>query len=370
MKQGIMRKTAILLIITLLAGVLCALANNRVKADTDPAVYADDLRQHFLDLKPGQTTQINQFFDLMDTALNQDYNYVVFASNHDSDWVISIYTSSNANMKNWYSYNYDTMWKGISRKTNVNDTNFARVANLFYNGSLMFDFSSVNNNFLTYQGFWVNPAFQNYCFYPSEYSNNSALVYTSRNIGIGNAGWSMSANLLSGSSVPPILPFTMVQFQIGDRHFITLQDQSLFANFDPVIDDGEYFWELKYNNNFPDDNDAVYPVTILWAMLYRLSADLAQYVPSVQNVGYFLYAYEITDLVQSDVYFTIDSGEIWSVYVTQGGARTDTLLYQSDSVLTFNSPYEPEEPTQQDQSWVNYTNYYNTYNTTHILHLN
>ena len=370
MKQGIMRKTAILLIITLLAGVLCALATNRAHADTDPAVYADDLKNHFLELKPNQENQINQFFTLLDTALDPNNNYYCCATNYDSNWCICILTSSNANMKMWYSY-YSGSYNGISRQPYSTDVNVSRIAYLFYNnGTLSFDFSIESGFTYTNQAFWVQPSWNKYICIPSTYNNSQYLMYTSRAIGTGNGGFSMEANLLPGSSVPPILPFTMVKFQIGDRHFITLQDQSLFTNFDPIIDDGEYFWELKYNNNFPDDNDAVYPVTILWAMLYRLSADLAQYVPSVQNVGYFLYAYEITDLVQSGVYFTIDSGEIWSVYVTQGGGRTDTLLYQSDSVLSFNSPYEPEEPTQQDESWVNYTNYYNTYNTTHIVPAN
>lgn len=367
MKQGIMRKTAIILIITLLAGVLCALATIRVHADTDSAVYADDLKDHFLELKPNQENQINQFFNLLDTALNPDNNYYCCATNNDNNWCICILTSSNANMTTWYSYSSGS-YNGISRQPYSTDVNVSRIAYLYYyNGTLTLDFSNESGFTYTNQGFWVQPSWNKYICIPSTYNNSQYLMYTSRAIGSGNGGFTMEANLLPGSSVPPILPFTMVQFQIGDRHFITLQDQSLFANFDPVTDDGEYFWELKYNNNFPEDNDAIYPVTILWSMLYRLSADLAQYVPSVQNVGYFLYAYEITDLVQSGVYFTIDSGEIWSVYVTLGGGRTATLLYQSESVLTFNSPYEPEEPTQQDQSWVNYTNYYNTYNTTHVV---
>lgn len=368
MKQGIMKKTAILLIITLMAGVLCALATIRVFASPgdDGDLYSDDLREYFLSLKPAQENQINQFFDLLDTALNEDYNYYAAASKNDGDWIISIYGASNLNNKTWYSFSSGS-YNGISRQPYVNDTNVNRIAYLYYNGTLTFDFSNANKYTTINQGFWVSPSYAGYCIYPSTYNNNSYDMFSSRDIGSGNGGFTFSANFFAGSPEPEILPFTMVQFQIGDRHFITLQDQSLFANFDPVTEDGEYFWELKYNNNFPEDNDAVYPVTILWSMLYRLSADLAQYVPNIQNVGYFLYAYEITDLVQSGVYFTIDSGEIWSVYTTEGGGRTDTLLYQSDSALTFNSPYEPEEPSQQDQAWVNYTNYYNTYNTTHVI---
>lgn len=372
MKQGIMRKTAILLIITFMAGVLCALATIRAMASNpggNSSVYSDDLREFFLEIKPNQANEINNFFDLLDTALDPDNNYVVFACFNDGDWIIDIY-NGDRNNKVWYSYVDQYGGSGVSRTLAWQDINVIRVAYLFYNGTLSFGNDFSQYGFLMPYAFnFNNPSDFAYNFFPNIYDDQSADMYSSRDI-LPGGGFTMTANFFAGSSEPLILPFTLVSFQIGDRYFITIQDQSLFANFKPVTEDGEYFWELKYNVNFPTDDDAVYPNTILWAMLYRLSADLAQYVPNVQNVGYFLYAYEITDLVQSGVYFTIDSGEIWSIYVAQGGGRTDTLLYQSDSVLSFNSPYEPEEPTQQDQSWVNFTNYYNTYNTTHIVPTN
>lgn len=374
MKQRVL---AILLVCTLTVTVVFPVTVKRAFANSPGGtteIYASELKDYFLELKPGQATQINQFFNTLDTALNESNNYVVFATFNDGDWNISIYTSANANMRSWYSYNYDTMWKGISRQAYTRDYNVNRIANLFYNGTLTFDFSSVNTDFQTYQNFWYNPAFLNYCFYPSDYTNNSAWVYTSRDIGSGNAGWSMAKNFFPGERPPQYETFDMLSFRLGDRYFLTMKDQTKFGLMEPV----EGYWsELHFNMRFPNDPENEIVEMILYLDDFQKLKGIGRLVPEIVNPENDpVLGYDITAFVGGDSpeYCIMDTFTIYQYYETPGsgnddGAIVENLIGVSETVLRFNIENHPQEPSARDDSWEQIINYLDNYDTTHIVPL-
>lgn len=358
MKHG-SRIIAFGLILCMMAGVLCALAVPRAMAnpgDEHEDLYSDELRDYFLDLKPNQAQQINQFFDLLDTALDPDNNYYVAASMNDGDWIISIYNSTNLSNKTWYSFASGS-YSGISRQPYVNDTNVNRIAYLFYNGTLTFDFSSANKYSTINQGFWVSPSYAGYCIYPSSYNNNAYYMFSSRNIGSGSGGFTFTANFFAGERPPEYINFTMQSFKLGERWYLTINEQDAFSYL-PGVD--EYFgvWYINFSwDTEPESNG--YP--ILWENIICIPNG-EYFVQGLSNVAAEgVYAYDITEFVSEFTSFDVGGGQI----VGYGDAGESTYSYligvsNSNFTISAESNGQPDSYTETYNNWYNYVNNYPT----------
>lgn len=359
MKHG-SRIIAFCIICCMMAGVLCALAVPRAKADGNPggesSVYADDLREFFLDIKPNQSNDINNFFDLLDTALDPDNNYVVFACFNDGDWVIDIY-NGDRNNKVWYSYADNYGGSGVSRTLAWQDINVIRVAYLFYNGTLSFGNDFTQYGFLMPYAFnFNNPADFAYNFFPNTYDLQAADMYSSRDI-LPGGGFSMSANFFTGSKPPQYINFTMQSFKLGERWYLTINEQDTFSYL-PGID--EYFgvWYVNFSwDTEPESNG--YP--IFWEDLVCIPNG-EYFVQGLSNVAAEgVYAYEITEYVSMFESFDVGGGQI----VGYGDAGESTYSYligvsNSNFTISAESNGQPDSYTETYNNWYNYVNNYPT----------
>ena len=244
MKHG-SRIIAFVLIFCMMAGVLCAPAVPRAKADAVDAIYSDDLRDYFLELHPRMEQNINRFFDMLDTALDPDNNYYACALYNGTDYLICIYTSGNLSMKTWYSFSTNN-YSGISRQPYNQNINVSRVAYLFFeSGNLLLDFTSTNVGLIGPIAFdFSNPYYSlNYSAYPSSYNLNAYHVYTSRDISFGSGDFTMTQNFFTGSAPPVIEDFTLFDFWLGDRHYISITDQFWLSRMDP--EKMGYLWSIS-----------------------------------------------------------------------------------------------------------------------------
>lgn len=361
MKHG-SRIIAFGLIFCMMAGVLCVLAIPRAIASPGEGddLYSDELRDYFLELKPQQEEQINRFFDLLDTALDLNNNYYVSASKYDGDWIISIYSSANASMKTWYSY-VTSNYSGISRQASVNDTNVNRVAYLFYDGTLTLNFTSFNYSLITNQSFWVNPSVLRYCIFPSSYNNNSSNMFSSRNITSGNGGFTFIANFFAGERPPVIQYFNMLKFNVGDKWFITPDDQILLRNMHDEGGASYYIWYLVYDTVNGDDYS--------YAEWDDLTSVPAVFAPGgVQNIsGDNILALEITPYMDSSYTNGIKFSQFWNVIQdTEGHENILGEVAEWFGYVSFTLAPDEKDITY-NTSVEQFYNYYNTYNTNHVV---
>lgn len=361
MKHG-SRIIAFGLILCMMAGVLCALAVPRAMASPGEGedLYSNELRDYFLELKPQQEQQINQFFNLLDTALNPDNNYYAAASKNDGDWIISIYSASNASMKTWYSFASGS-YSGISRQPYVNDTNVNRIAYLFYNGTLTFDFSSTNKYVTINQGFWVSPSYAGYCIYPSSYNNNSYYMFSSRDVGSGSGGFTFTANFFAGERPPDIQYFNMLKFNVGDKWFLTPDDQILLRNMHDPGGAAYYIWYLVYDTVDGDEYS--------YAEWDDLTSVPAVFAPAgVQNIsGDNILALEITPYMDSSYTLGVKFSQFWNVIQdTEGHENILGEVAEWFGYVSFALAPD-EKDVSYNTSVEQFYNYYNTYNTTHVV---
>ena len=359
MKHG-SRIIAFGLILCMMAGVLCALAVPRAKADGNPggesSVYAEDLRSFFLDIKPNQTTDINNFFNLLTTALDPDNNYVVFACYNDGDWIIDIY-NGDRNNKVWYSYADNYGGSGVSRTLAWQDINVIRVAYLFYNGTLTIQNDFTQYGFLMPYAFTFNdPADFAYNFFPNTYDKNSAYMYSSRDI-LPGGGFSMNANFFAGERPPEYIQFTMQSFKLGERWYLTINEQDAFSYL-PGVD--EYFgvWYVNFSwDTEPGSNG--YP--ILWENIVCIPNG-EYFVQGLSNVSASgVYAYDITEFVSEFTSFDVGGGQIVG-YGDAGESTYSYLIGVSNSNFTISSESngQPDSYTETYNNWYSYVNNYPT----------
>lgn len=355
------RIIAFCLILCMMAGVLCTLAVPRAMASPsgNEDLYSDELRDFFLELKPNQETQINQFFNLLDTALNPDNNYYVCALFNDGDWLISIYSSGNLSMSAWYSYNQGSNWNGISRLPYSQNINAVRYAYLFYDGTLSFNFSQTQVGLTGPIAFDFNNPYTslNYNAFPNTYNLAAYDVYTSRDIGSGSAGFTMARNFFAGERPPEYIEFTMQSFKLGERWYLTINEQDAFSYL-PGID--EYFgvWFVNFSwDTEPESNG--YP--IFWEDLVCIPNG-QYFVQGLSNVATEgVYAYEITEYVSMFESFDVGGGQI----VGYGDAGESTYSYligvsNSNFSISSESNGQPDSYTETYKNWYNYVNNYPT----------
>ena len=361
MKHG-SRIIAFCLIFCMMAGVLCALAVPRAMASPggNEDLYSDELRDFFLELKPNQETQINQFFNLLDTALNPDNNYYVCSLFNDGDWLISIYSSGNLSMSTWYSYNQGSNWNGISRQPYSQNINAIRSAYMFYDGTLSFNFSQTQVGLTGPIAFdFDNPSTSlNYNAFPNTYNLAVYDVYTSSDIGSGSAGFTMTRNFFAGERPPVIQYFNMLKFNVGDKWFITPDDQILLRNMHPEGGASYYVWYLVYDTAHGDEYSYAE-----WDDLISIPAVFAP--AGVQNIsGDNILALEITPYMDSAYTKGVKFSQFWNVIQDTEGH--ETIL--GEVAEWFGYVSFALDPNEKDVSYntsvEQFYNYYNTYNTT------
>lgn len=376
MKQ---RLLAILLVCTLTVTVVFPVTVKRAFADSpggESEIYASELREYFLELKPNQESQTNHFFNLLDTALNSENNYYVCALFNDGDWLISIYSSGNLSMSTWYSFNQGSNWNGISRNANTSNINAIKYAYLYYDGTLTYNFSQTQVGLTGPIAFdFNNPGTSlNYNAFPNTYNIANYWVYTSRDILAGNMGYSMATNFFSGERPPTYETFEMLSFRLGDRYFLTLKDQSQFGLMEPV----EAYWsKLVFNIHFPNDPEHEIVEMILYLDDFQKLKGIGRLVPEIVNPDNDpVLGYDITHFVGGDSpeYCIMDTFTIYQSYETPGtgnddGAIIETLIGVSESVLTFNIDNQPQEPSARDDSWEEIADYISNYPTGQIIPL-
>lgn len=363
MKHG-SRIIAFGLIFCMMAGVLCALAVPRAMADADDVIYSDELRDYFLDLHPRMETNINRFFDMLDTALDPDNNYYACALNDGDDWLISIYTSANLSMATWYSFNAGSNWNGISRQPYNQNINVAKVAYLFCDsGNLLLDFSSSNQGLIGPIAFdFDNPySSLNYNAFPNTYNLAAYNVYTSRDIGSGSAGFTMTQNFFAGERPLVIQYFNMLKFNVGDKWFITPDDQILLRNMHDEGGAAYYIWYLVYDTVNGDEYSYAE-----WDDLISIPSVFAP--AGVQNIlGDNILALEITPYMDSSYTKGVKFSQFWNVIQDTDGH--ETILGEVAEWFGYVSfTLEPDEKDiTYNTSVEQFYNYYNTYNTTHFV---
>ena len=370
MKQRVL---AILLVCTLTVTVVFPVTVKRAFALQGlTEIYSSELRDFFLDIRPNQANDINNFFNILDSALIDSNNRLCTASCNDGDWCINVLYSSNLSQTTWYSYASGS-YNGIARSDN--NFNINRVACLLYQGgTLSFDNSSESGFTTTNQPFWQDVNWTRKIVTPSSYNNDRYDMYTSRDIGSGNGGFSMAKNFFAGERPPEYEEFEMLSFRLGDRYFLTMKNQTSFGL---MVPDSEYWSELHFNIHFPNDPEHEIVEMILYLDDFQKLKGIGRLVPEIINPENDpVLGYDITAFVGGDTpeYCIMDTFTIYQYYETPGtgnndGTIVESLIGISESVLRFNIENQPQEPSARDDSWEEIADFIHNYPTGQIISL-
>ena len=266
-------------------------------------LYLDDLYDILLDQYPEKQYQLDTMFDFMDSVFD-DSRYVISVLNQGNNYSISVFY--NYQNSEFYSYTYGG-YSGMSPQFN-GSYDQAKMTLRYW---LMFtdtqsDIVSFNTNDKTYTWSpfdWSNSS--RYDFntpFPSTYFFNvSGLkVFCSKSLSQGNGStWSSSQNLFKGSSIPPILDFSLKSFWLGERRYLTISDQSFVRNLDP--DKMNDTWYL-FNNE--DVDYELFDYRILKYENITLIPGGDSFITGLTNVSPLgVYAYDITDLQYKTIQF-------------------------------------------------------------------
>ena len=185
------------------------------------------------------------------------------------------------------------------------------------------------------------------------YSNMD--LYHEQTYGVNNLY--MSANLVNGSYVPPVIDFHWFKFQLGQRWYVTTYDQSLVANMETGDDT---FWVWSFDKYLYSHEDPVTEI-LTWRDMQYLPA-AAQFIEqSVTNISSSgILAYDITDLVLSGDVIQLALSEFWQVLDGPDGMVLGNVMASSEDIISLVLTPE-EENESQNNAWDQISDYTENY---------
>lgn len=202
----------------------------------------------------------------------------------------------------------------------------------------------------------INPSTL-YCT-PFEWTQAGWKCYSLHGLNQGNtAGYSMPANILEGSDVPPVEEFNLLTFYMGQQLFITSSKQLLMARMDPETAD--------------------YDFTVGFSKIEGLDV-VTQYFDFSDTSRIQI---EYPGDVVNSIVDTIPAGGIYAInisgIVSQGYDQIfdamfvsfeDDIKYGQAVNVPINFKTEEEQETENNvNTWNTFNEYKNTYNTTHVI---
>lgn len=202
----------------------------------------------------------------------------------------------------------------------------------------------------------INPATL-YCT-PFEWSQAGWKCYSLHGLSQGNtAGYSMPANILAGSDVPPVEEFNLLTFYMGQQLFITSSLQHLLSQMDPekmdtVLTVG--FTKIEGLEVVTQYFDFSY--TSLIQIEYP--GDVVNSInDTIPDFG--IYAINISGIVSQGYDQIFDA-----MFVS----FEDDIKYGQAVNVPINFKTEEEQETENNvNTWSTFNEYHNTYNTTHVI---
>lgn len=384
MKHGIRKHIARILLVTVMASIIFIGAITRSFADQPSSyseIYWGDIKEYVESLTPSNTNSwsyyCNQFFSYADDFIGEYEGpdplvYCLWDS--DGSILLGVFSGNNqSNTGNYFAFN----WLNYSTLTTDNQTVDRSVSIrmiLYYN-------NSSNSGYLVQSGLpssgvgmrataafnFSSPIYADSI--PSVYNFNVSgrKIYVSRDIVSANKNfesyigpdWGMYQNI---SATPLVGSFEMTKFYLGSSAYIAIKDQSIMANFYPV--EG-YFYYLTYDVSI-DNQDPIHSFAGL-ASFTRLDSSVSMFVPDVYDYNYWIYALNFEDVLNESVYVKMDNFKIYSHDESEGGAIITNLVYESSSVLEWNSPNQPKEPDPKESAWEKMAEFLDNYNTNHVV---
>ena len=175
---------------------------------------------------------------------------------------------------------------------------------------------------------------------------------------IGHQCDTLSANIQFS---PLIFTYELVKFNLGERYYLTIRDQNLIFNMQPL--DSSYYW---WTFNVMNEGGTEYETYILTysdlTLIPNASSWLNVGLQNIHSSG--VLCYDITDLLtwhdvsSSDLYLMVDNGDGPVQYQLAGSASNVPLLLSDDP---------NGQPDSYTQAWDQYNTYVNNYNTTHVV---
>ena len=370
------RLLSFLLCVTVMASTIAGamiVSFDFAKAAVSDELYFDDLYSILDNLNIVPHSDLVSFLDYVDLYLDSDDdtndNKFVVIENSGSNWIIcvwafkstlsapfTIYSKGGSNSGIKYSYTgtdpnpYSVFT--LLHRLYIHDGSYSLTYNINSNKSCArsSEFSWPNNN-----DSWVFPS-----SYELNSSSNRLFINKSVVSGFTN-GWTVSANLYQGSSVPPIIDFSFFKFNLGDRWFLTTNDQSWVNG---MSQEDEYYnvWELNFFRSDGTFDDRYIESPAMVRLSYAQNF-MTQTLTNVSSSG--VLAYDITELINDETYLNVSSN-FYRAFETPGGYSDLTWTGQSMDIVDLVLSPQEEDPSINN-AWTIINNYFENYPTITVM---
>ena len=183
-----------------------------------------------------------------------------------------------------------------------------------------------------------------------------------RNYNGGNVTNYFASNLELEAPAPPVIDFNLVKFKLGERTYLTTNDQNIIFNMQP-LDDDYLIWHIEFMAEDGFESDTKYLYYSDLTLIPGADAWLNAGLQNVHSQG--VLAYDITDLTfWHDIWFS----ELFWIYDPPQGDPALWAPYAEAANVPFLLGDQPNgQPDSYTQAWNQFNTYVTNYNTTHVI---
>lgn len=374
---------SIILSVTLLASAIAGAISVSIKlakADTsdfvvDGVLYWDDFKSYVRSLNPtsAQLITLQNIFDQVETNWN-DPKFNLFIMSDNSGNVT--FMCCNNLESNWiWAYNYYIqtpqqyflqLYYGSARNMYYNQLSYIHIKEnivlsegynsggtqnaLDYRKTVAIDLHTESRFNYYYPTPLEEAAGYNIFVLHDVYDDDRNYIY-------------FNSNIVDGSYIPPVYSFAWLKYNVGDRWFITPQDQTWTYG---LVNDGEGSYNAIYISLGFNDEEADISEAIFTDFTDYVSTP-AIFVSAAQNViNDTVYGFEITEFL--DLGLT-SIGYSWINKETEnisGEVINRQLLAVFDGTFSVSLSAQEENPSL-NEAWQQFNEYVTNYNLTHII---
>lgn len=374
---------SIILSVTLLASAIAGAISVSIKsadADTsdyivDDVLYWKDFKQYISGLYPTSTQLI-----ILQSIYDQVENYW-----NDPRFNLFIMSDNSGNVTLMTCYNTETNYTWlINDYTSQNpipyflQTRTGSASNCYYNQMsfihikqdvvLDLRYSSSTFNCLDYKKTSATnlstESRSNY-YFPTPYDRSAGThIFVLKNLILKDDNSVLFAsNIINESYTPPVYSFAWLKYNVGDRWFITPQDQTWTYG---LVNDGEGSYNAIYISLGFNDMESDISEAIFTDFTDYVSTP-AIFVPAAQNlINDTVYGFEITEFL--DLGLT-SIGYSWINKETEnssGEVINRQLLAVFDGTFSVSLSAQEENPSL-NEAWQQFNEYVTNYNSTHVI---
>ena len=371
MKQG--RLTSWIIIFSLIASVIAgaiSVSVDMANADTGDVGYFDDLvAAARLDCNTNFLTKFDQYTDYM----KQNFNDLLICVIHDDgtgNWYFGSFLPNQSNYTwGWLLNSNDTFYRFYSIKpdNNYNYGLYSQYCFKLNNGSYT-DSGTFHStlNYITNNNVNYSDTGRAYMVNPQITGTSGRKVYVNKDIptykDLNRADY-WTANLYSGTYVPPIIEYNWFKFNLGDRWYITTYDQSL-VNMMPTGDDTFWVWSFDVYRYDSDDPSVLTLFSSDMQYISYAENFISQNLTNVSSSG--VYCYDVTDYINSAEYIFFAQATFYQVLDYPGGMVLGDVMAESDDVVYMSLTPEEQDPAR-NEAWTIINNYFENYPTVTIV---